>query len=67
MLLDAAVFVDDRFGRSDVLSLFDHFRNCAKFADVTNITADCKIQTKACYLHPTPCHKEHGIRCYGKT
>lgn len=67
MLLDAAVFVDDRFGRSDVVSLFDYFRYCPNFADVTDITADCEMWIKTCRLNPTPCTHEYGIRCYGKS
>ena len=67
----AAVFRDERFGRSNILSSFDNIY-CSIGDEYENEihtdVDDCYTNTKwsDCYISKYACQIEYGLRCYSK-
>ena len=64
-LIDASVFNDERFGRSNKSSIFSH-----KYCRISfNSLAQCTdvIKESSCYITPSHCPNEYGLRCYSNS
>ena len=64
-LIDTSVFNDERFGRSNKSSIFSH-----KYCRISfNSLAQCTdvIKESSCYITPSHCPNEYGLRCYSNS
>ena len=63
-ITDASVFNDERFGRVNSKNLFNY-----KFCSSTHQSlSQCinVIKQSSCYITPSSCSIEYGLRCYSK-
>ena len=64
LLSDVSVFNDERFSRSNMSSTFN-YKYCSRSqSSITNCTD--VIKESLCYINPSRCSTEYGLRCYSK-
>ena len=61
--IDASIFDDERFGRSNALSTFHHTYCSGSEQYISQCT---EVRKGSCYISYIGCQIEYGIRCYSK-